>query len=91
MILTRCRANEYCATRDRFLHSRYELLEGTAGSGNVASGDPNATYLADDRPVQGQAFTTGSNPSGYLLTALTRSFYPAGFCPLWHCKCNCWP
>src|SRR5688572_9610206 len=47
------------------------LTGASAGSGNVASGDPNATYLADDRPVQGQAFTTGSNPSGYLLTAVT--------------------
>ena len=38
---------------------------------NVASGIPEACYLADDRPVQGQVFTTGPNPSGYLLTAVT--------------------
>ena len=47
-------------------------LTGASGLGaNVASGDPAATYLADDRPVQGQSFTTGANPSGYLLTAVT--------------------
>ncbi|MCI0748014.1 MAG: immunoglobulin domain-containing protein [Verrucomicrobia subdivision 3 bacterium] len=38
---------------------------------NVSSGDPNATYLADDRPVQGQTFTTGNHPAGYQLTAVT--------------------
>ena len=37
---------------------------------NVSRGDPNATYLANDRPVQGQTFTTGSG-TGYQLTAVT--------------------
>jgi hypothetical protein len=47
-------------------------LTGAAAVGNnVSSGDPNATYLADDRPIQGQTFTTGNNPAGYQLTAVT--------------------
>jgi len=52
-------------------------LTGASGGGsNVSSGDPNATYLADDRPVQGQVFTSGANPSGYLLTAVTLRHVP---------------
>ena len=47
-------------------------LTGAAVVGNnVSTGDPNATYLADDRPIQGQTFTTGNNPAGYQLTAVT--------------------
>lgn len=38
---------------------------------NVSDGDHDATYIADDRPVQGQTFTTGTNSSGYQLRAVT--------------------
>jgi hypothetical protein len=38
---------------------------------NVSDGDNDATYIADDRPVQGQTFTTGTNAAGYLLRAVT--------------------
>jgi hypothetical protein len=37
---------------------------------NVSDGDNDATYLADDRPVQGQTFTTGTNAAGYVLRAV---------------------
>ena len=38
---------------------------------NVSEGDHNATYIADDRPIQGQTFTTGTNSAGYQLRAVT--------------------
>ena len=38
---------------------------------NVSDGDHDATYIADDRPIQGQTFTTGTNASGYQLRAVT--------------------
>ena len=38
---------------------------------NVNEGDNDATYIADDRPVQGQTFTTGTNAVGYVLRAIT--------------------
>jgi hypothetical protein len=34
---------------------------------NGAAND-SYTYVANDRPTQGQTFTTGSSPGGYLLT-----------------------
>src|SRR5262245_31526517 len=49
-------------------------ISNLTGAGNVTNnvsrGDPNATYLAHDRPVQGQTFTTGGG-AGYQLTAVT--------------------
>ena len=38
---------------------------------NVNEGNNDATYIADDRPVQGQTFTTGSKTGGYVLRAIT--------------------
>src|SRR5689334_1246281 len=38
---------------------------------NVGGGDHDATYVADDRPIQGQTFTTGTNSAGYELRAVT--------------------
>jgi hypothetical protein len=38
---------------------------------NVNTGNADATYIADDRPIQGQTFTTGNSTSGYQLTAIT--------------------
>jgi len=37
---------------------------------NVDNGDHEATYIADDRPVQGQTFTTGTNAAGYQLQSV---------------------
>src|SRR5262245_28095807 len=37
---------------------------------NVDNGDHEATYIADDRPVQGQTFTTGTNAAGYQLRSV---------------------
>ena len=34
-------------------------------------GDHDATYIADDRPLQGQTFTTGTNAAGYQLRSVT--------------------
>jgi len=39
-------------------------------SNNVDNGDHEATYIADDRPVQGQTFTTGTNAAGYQLRSV---------------------
>ncbi|MBI1369253.1 MAG: hypothetical protein GC162_11450 [Planctomycetes bacterium] len=45
------------------------------GDGNTANGNSGAndgsTYIANDRPAMGQTFTTGSNPLGYTLDAVT--------------------
>src|SRR5262245_22361603 len=38
---------------------------------NVNEGDHDAIYIADDRPTQGQTFTTGTNAAGYVLHAIT--------------------
>lgn len=47
-------------------------LSGASAAGNnVSAGDANAVYTADDRPIQGQTFTTGGNSTGYRLTAVT--------------------
>src|SRR5580698_2582173 len=41
-----------------------------AGNAPATNGSANDswTYVANDRPTQGQTFTTGSGPGGYLLT-----------------------
>lgn len=48
------------------------------GSGTNSDGSPNngsandgTTYVATNRPAQGQTFTTGSNSGGYTLSAVT--------------------
>ncbi|BCU77169.1 LamG-like jellyroll fold domain-containing protein [Luteolibacter sp. LG18] len=45
-------------------------VNANGGSDNGATND-GTTYVAGNRPVQGQTFTTGSNASGYLLTSVT--------------------
>jgi fibronectin type 3 domain-containing protein/regulation of enolase protein 1 (concanavalin A-like superfamily) len=52
--------------------------DNVGGSGVNSNGSPNngaandqTTYVAHDRPAQGETFTTGSNPGGYQLTAIT--------------------
>ena len=52
--------------------------DNIGGSGiNANSGDDNGsandtyTYVADNQPVQGQSFLTGSNAGGYKLNAIT--------------------
>ena len=52
--------------------------DNVGGSGVNANGSPNnggandgTTYVAGDRPAQGQTFTTGSHPGGYTLSAIT--------------------
>ena len=52
--------------------------DNVGGSGTNANGSPNngpandgTTYVAADRPAQGQTFTTGSNAGGYTLSAVT--------------------
>ncbi len=47
------------------------LTGANAESDNVNAGDHDATYIADDRPLQGQTFTTGANASGYQLRSVT--------------------
>lgn len=47
------------------------LTGANADFNNVSDGDHDATYLADDRPIQGQTFTTGLNSRGYQLRAVT--------------------
>jgi hypothetical protein len=39
--------------------------------GDVDDQGGNFVYLDNGRPAQGQTFTTGSNPNGYALTAVT--------------------
>jgi len=47
-------------------------LQGTSEEAkNVNEGDHDAIYVADDRPTQGQTFTTGTNAAGYVLRAIT--------------------
>lgn len=43
----------------------------TTDANNIGSGNDEQTYVAGGRPEQGQTFTTGSNPDGYLLTSIT--------------------
>ncbi len=43
----------------------------TADGDNIGGGDDEFTYVAHDRPSQGMSFTTGSNPEGYSLEAIT--------------------
>lgn len=38
---------------------------------NLYGGNDNATYIANNRPPQGQTFTTGSYSNGYLLNGVT--------------------
>src|SRR5436190_18760419 len=38
---------------------------------NVNYGDHDAIYIADDRPIQGQTFTTGTKATGYQLQSIT--------------------
>ncbi|BCU76113.1 LamG-like jellyroll fold domain-containing protein [Luteolibacter sp. LG18] len=45
-------------------------VNANGGSDNGATND-GTTYVAGNRPVQGQTFTTGSNAGGYLLTSVT--------------------
>src|ERR1035437_3269581 len=52
--------------------------DNVGGSGVNANGSPNngsandgTTYVATDRPAQGQTFTTGTNPGGYTLSSIT--------------------
>ena len=52
--------------------------DNVGGSGVNSNGSPNngsandgTTYVANNRPAQGQTFTTGSNTGGYQLTAIT--------------------
>src|SRR5215468_2951670 len=47
------------------------LLGATEEAKNVNEGDNDATYIADDRPAQGQTFTTGTNAAGYEVRAIT--------------------
>jgi hypothetical protein len=44
------------------------LGESTTDETNVNFGDDGATYIAHDRPGMGQTFTTGTDPSGYVMT-----------------------
>jgi len=43
----------------------------SADADNILGGDDNGTYIAANRPPQGQTFTTGSNADGYELHAVT--------------------
>jgi len=50
-------------------HDISNLIGTTSVDSNVCGGD-DANYIADDRPVQGQSFTTGTNAAGYRLTTV---------------------
>lgn len=45
-------------------------VNADGGSDNGASND-DFTYVANNRPVQGQSFLTGGNPDGYQLDSIT--------------------
>ncbi|MGC3990395.1 MAG: alginate lyase family protein [Chthoniobacteraceae bacterium] len=52
--------------------------DNVGGSGVNSNGSPNngtandgVTYVASNRPAQGETFTTGSNTGGYLLSSIT--------------------
>ena len=54
-------------------------LTGASSQGeNVSGGNDDSVYIADNRPAQGQTFTTGGSPGGYQLTAvsLQNAAYP---------------
>lgn len=52
-------------------------LDGAAvDADNLSGGDDAATFVAGNRPAQGQTFTTGSNPAGYTLRAVTVRHVP---------------
>jgi hypothetical protein len=55
-----------------------DIAQFVIGS-QVTAGDQNdAIYLFSDRPAQGQSFTTGSNPLGYTLDAVTFQHWAGG-------------
>ena len=41
------------------------------GGANNGTANDASTYVANNQPVQGQSFTTGSHPHGYELTSVT--------------------
>lgn len=45
-------------------------VNADGGSNNGAAND-NTTYISSNRPAQGQTFTTGTNPGGYVLNSIT--------------------
>lgn len=57
------------------------FTSGGSDALNVSGGGDDFTYVAGNRPAQGQSFTTGSDLSGYLLTSITVQHrdYSAGF------------
>ena len=46
-------------------------LTGAAAKPANIGPDDDAVYIASNRPIQGQTFTTGNNANGYSLTAVT--------------------
>ncbi len=52
-----------------------------ADADNILAGDDNGTYVAANRPPQGQTFTTGSNVDGYELHAVTLQH--VSYSPTW--------
>ena len=51
-------------------HDVANLTGANSEINNVNDGDNDATYIADDRPIQGQTFTTGTNAAGYQLRSV---------------------
>src|SRR4051795_8935817 len=47
------------------------LVGTTSGAANVNPEGGTYSYVAHDNVVQGQTFTTGSNPGGYILDSVT--------------------
>ena len=50
------------------IHDVYNFEGAINDDANVGNGNDANTYVAGDRATQGQTFTTGANPSGYVLT-----------------------
>ena len=50
---------------------RFFFASGIGDSANIGGGGDGDTYVAPDRPSQGQTFTTGANPAGYQINAIT--------------------
>jgi len=48
-----------------------QLAGAASEAANIAGGNDDATYIADDRPAQGQTFTTGAAPLGYRITSVS--------------------
>ena len=46
-------------------------LTGAATKPNNIGPDDDSVYIASNRPIQGQTFTTGGNANGYSLAAIT--------------------